>query len=78
MIRVTYVMSCHDSRYTQHFDHTTMETVKSEVRMKMSRAYFDMDLPDGFVRIYTNKVSAIEVRDLSREEAILKAQQEGA
>lgn len=78
MIRVTYVLGSHDSRYTQHHKHGDIDTVRNVVQANMAKAYFDLEIADGFVRIYSNRVSAVEVRDLSTEEAILKTvQQEG-
>lgn len=83
MIRVTYVLGCHDSRYSEHFEDKAIEDVRREVqtRMGLNKSYFDLQIADGFVRIYTEQVSAIEVQDLSRVEAIreaaLKAQEEG-
>jgi hypothetical protein len=66
MIRVSYVLGSHSSRYSEVYkdEGATVESVVQHVLdTKMDKPYFDLQVAGGLVRITTAHVSAIEVRD---------------
>ncbi len=81
MIRVTYVLGSHDSRYTQHFKTATIDAAQQMVDEAMAKDRFSIEVSGGYTWIYPSKVSAIEIRDVSHEvnirKAALEAQQKG-
>lgn len=77
MIRVTYVLGCHEHRYTQHFKALTIDQAQQLVNERMAKAYFNLEVTGGYIRIYPRKVSAIEVRDITHDQRAQNAAKEG-
>jgi phenylpropionate dioxygenase-like ring-hydroxylating dioxygenase large terminal subunit len=81
VIRVTYVLGCHDHRYSQHFKLQTVDGAQQLVDVNMAKDRFSIEVAGGYIWIYPNKVSAIEIRDITTEENIrkgaLEAQRKG-
>lgn len=72
MIRVSYVLGSHSSRYSEHYkDETaTVESVLNIVEENLAGQHFDLKVAGGVVRITTAHVSAVEVRDTSNDTII--------
>jgi hypothetical protein len=82
VIRVTYVLGCHDSQYTKHYKLLSVDGAQQMVDEEMAKDHFYIEVVGGYIRIYPRHVSAIIIRDITHEENIRKealvAQKKGA